>query len=425
VYLFVWIRKLFGAKAWILPMLFFLFDPMVLSYSMITTSDMASGACLLATMYHLYCFYINRGWKDFLFFCLWTGLSFVCKASLLFLLPYFVLLYIILLATKIIRFNFKKLVIYGLVLSIISISVINVAYFGKDSFHSLGSMQLVSNSFKQLSSLQVINKIPLPLPENYIVALDLLQYHQEIGAGKIESSYPGVFLNGELRRYSGFWYYYLYVGFYKIPISILLLLLAGVITFLISFNRKVFIRKHIWYAFPAAFFFVVLSCFNSFQIGLRHILVLYPLLFVGIAALLTYWRGKFKYTSHIVFILLGLMLVSEAKYFPRLIPYTNEFLTDKKNVFRKIKDASIDYGQNIKDLEEYIQQHPGTRRPELTPKAGRYIVSMADLIDETPQSGLVKYTWLLNFEPVDHYHYSMFIFDISENDIQQLQQKSR
>jgi hypothetical protein len=424
-YLFSWTRQLFGKKAWILPVLFFLFDPMVISYSMIITSDMASGACLLATMFHLYQFYLGKNRRHLLAFGGWLGLSFVCKASLLFLLPCLTLLYYILLITGAIRFNWKKHLGYAALLAVVSLLVINVAYFGKDSFHSLERMPLLSNSFKTLSAVPMVTKIPIPLPENYVVALDLLQYHQEIGAGKVESSYPGVFLNGEVRRQSGFWYYYLFVGFYKIPVSILLLIVMGICTFIVSFRGTTFIQKHLWYAWPAAFFFIVLSCFNSFQIGLRHLLLIYPLFFIGIGALFNYWQTRFNYTRQIAYVLFLGMLFSVASYFPDLIPYTNEMLTDKKLVFRKIKDASIDYGQNITQRMEYIRDHPGTTLPQRQPTPGRFIATMADLIEETPESGITKYTWLLNFEPVVHYRYSMFVFDISAEDILRWQQKSR
>jgi hypothetical protein len=422
LYLFVWIRRLFGAKAWILPMLFFLFDPMVISFSMIITSDMASGACLIATMYHLWRFYQTRRWRDFLLFSFWLGIGFVCKASLLFMLPCLLLLYVILLIAEKTKFNFKKLILYGIVMSLISLFVLNAASFGKESFHSLNKIHFESKAFNSLASNQVINHIPIPVPENFIVALDLLQYHKEIGAGTSESSYPGIFVNGKTKYQDGFWYYYLYVGFYKIPVAILLLLVAGLITLVVTFKRKTFFEKHIWYALPAAFFFIVLSCFNNFQLGLRHLLLIYPLLFLGIAGVINYWQRKFRYTTLGGWLLFGWMIVSTTIYFPNLIPYTNEFLTDKKNVFRKIKDASIDYGQNTEDVQPYLKNHPDAKVPGTIPLPGKYIVRAMELFDE--HSTNTQYLWLLNFKPVAHYKYSMFIFDISEKDMQQLKLSS-
>lgn len=425
IYLFVWTRKLFGPRAWIIPMLFFLFDPMVISFSMIITSDMASGACLIAAMFHLYMFYRNRRRKDLFIFSVWLGTGFVCKASLLFMLPCLAILYIILLLAGKIKFNLKKLAVYTIIVSVIALLVINLAYFGKESFHSLGRIPVTSGLFRSVAANPVISKIPVPLPENYVVALDLLQYHKEIGAGNPESSYPGVFVNGITRHHSGFWYYYLYVGFYKIPISILVLLLAGIMISVVQFRRKAFFERYLWFAWPAAFFFIVLSCFNSFQLGLRHLLLVYPLFFTGIAALIFYCRKRTRYILPVSLALFVFMIVSTGIYFPHLMAYTNEFLTDKKNVFRKIKDGSIDYGQNKKELGLYLLQHPGTRRPGSVPAPGRYIVRAMELFDEGPGSSARQYTWLLNFQPIAHYKYSMFIFDISEKDIEALKQKSR
>lgn len=424
-YLFKWIRKLFGAKAWIFPVLFFLFDPMVISFSMITTSDMATGACLIATMYHLYRFYNEKSWKQFVAFSTWLGVSFVCKASLLFLMPCLLLLYLLLLMIGELKFSLKKLIVYGGLSVLISIAVINIAYFGKDTLHSLNEMQFSSSAFRNLASNQVINHIPIPVPSNYIASLDLLQYHAEIGAGTPESSYPGVFINGELKHKGGFWYYYLFSGLFKIPVSILLLIVAGVVTLL--FNFRIVVRqleKYVWFLFPALFFFSILSFFNPLQLGFRHFLMIYPLFFIGIAALLKFWQYRLKYSFQIASILFIYLLISVAVYFPNLIAYTNEFVVDKKNVFRMIRDASIDYGQNNDAVVQYLKEHPEVTIPPKTPKPGKYIVTMMQLFDEGPASAKPKYFWLLNFEPVYHYKYSNFVFNISENDIAQLKEKS-
>jgi hypothetical protein len=423
-YLFAWIRKLFGAKAWILPVLFFLFDPLVVSFSMIITSDMATGACLIATMFHLFLFYRTRIRRQFILFSLWLGVSFVCKASLLFLLPCVVILYLILLSAGKIKFSLKKALGYGLLVSVITLSIINLAYFGKDSFHNLNQMHFESEAFQSLAEKPLVNNIPIPVPANYIVSLDLLQYHSEIGAGKPESSYPGVFVNGKLKHKGGFWYYYLFVGFYKLPISILILLFVAVTIFFIRFNAEGFFTKYVFVLWPAFFFFIILSCFNSMQLGIRHLLLIYPLFFIAIAAAIEYLR-QFRFGSFLSWLLFGYMMLSFSIYFPDLIAYTNEFLYDKKNVFRKIRDASIDYGQNDNDIPFYLAQHPDTHIPPQTPKPGKYIVHTMQLFDEGPASVKPKYLWLLHFEPVSHYKYTMFIFDISQSDINELQQKSR
>ncbi len=412
LYLFAWIRKLFGEKAWILPMLFFLFEPNVLSYSMIITSDMASGACLLATMFHLYRLYETRSKNQFILFSFWLGLSFVCKASLLFLLPYLLLLLVVLVIMKKVSFNPKKIFLYGLVTIVISLTVINVAYFGKESFRLLDATQFRSETFRTISKTPVLKNIPVPLPHNYIDALDLLQYHKQIGAGTPESSYPGVTIGDQVKYKGGFWYYYLYTGIFKIPIAILVLLFLGLMACLSQRVKPGY--RHWWYVMPVVFFFLLISIYNPFQLGFRHFLLIYPLLFISVAGSIHFCRERVRY-KFTPLILLSYMLVSVAFYFPHLLSYTNELIIDKSMAFHKLKDGSIDYGQNTASYEKFVRSNrPEYQVPPTSPAPGKFIVKASQLMK---LKTLPDHSWLINIKPVGHYQFSMFLFNVTEEDL--------
>jgi hypothetical protein len=410
--LYKWIRHLFGPKAWIFPLLFFLFDPTVLSYSMIITSDMASGACLLATAYHLYLFYRTRRPRQFISFSVWLGLGLVCKASLLFFVPFLALFTAALMLAGQLRFNVLKLVKYTLLLAAIVIIVINLAYYGKDTFQPLQASEFRSAVFQKLSG-SFLGAVPVPVPNSYIAGLDMLQYHGELGAGQPGSTYPGVFLHGEAKYKGGFWYYYLYTGLFKLPVAILVLVLAGLISAIVLLRRH-FISTHAWYVFPLVFFFLVLSLLNPFQIGFRHILLIYPLLVMCIAAVLASGQRRYKWSGAVIMSLLAYMIVSLAATFPHLIAYTNELAFDKKNVFRELNDASIDYGQGRTALNDFLQKNPGIKRPTGAHTPGRYIVTASELFDHPVDP---DHSWLNAYPPVAHFQYSMFIFDIRPQDI--------
>jgi hypothetical protein len=412
LYLFTWIRKLFGAKAWIFPMLFFLFEPTVLSYSMIITSDMASGACLLATMFHLYAFYESRKRKQFILFSLCLGLSFVCKASLLFLLPCLLLLLIVLVIMKKASFNSKKILFYGLATLILSLAVINILYFGKDSFRSFASTQFRSETFRNLSETPLVKNIPLPLPHNYVDALDLLQYHKEIGAGTPESSYPGVVIGDKIKYKGGYWYYYLYTGFFKIPVAILVLMVIGLFSLLLK--RFKFSKAHWWYIIPAIFFFLVLSIYNPFQLGFRHFLLIFPLLFIAIAGSIHFCRLRY-HLKYIPVALLVYMIISVAFYFPYLLSYSNEFVINKSTAFHKLRDGSIDYGHNTSSYNQFLKENKDYQPPPVSPAPGKYIVKASQLMDLKTQP---DHSWLNAHTPVDHYQFSMFLFHITQADIE-------
>jgi hypothetical protein len=421
IYLFMWSRKLFGEKAWILPVLFFLFDPLVLGFSMIVTSDMASGMCLLACSFHLWQLYLQKNIKQLIYFSIWLSLGLVCKASLLFFIPYMLIVFFILIITGKQRFHLKKLIGYAAVAGAIVIAAINLAYFGKGSFRSLKQAEFQSTSFRSLATTNFVKEIPVPLPYSYIQGLDMLQYHGEIGAGHPESTHHGTFLGNRSKDKGGFWYYYLYVGFYKIPIATLLLLIGGLFIVIFGFRNE-FFKKHIWYLLPFIFFLAILSCFNPFQTGFRHILLIYPFCFLFIAAAITFFERRFRPAKPVASAMFVYMIVTAIVYFPWLIPYTNEFMGNKKLVYRKIRDSSIDYGHNISQLEKFRKANPAYEAAYPVPKVGKYIVGAYEL---NTYKGRENASWLRNFQPVSHYQYSMFLFHISENDLIALKQKGR
>ncbi|HEX6914915.1 MAG TPA: hypothetical protein VF145_06720 [Chitinophagaceae bacterium] len=421
LYLFRWIRILFPGDYWIIPLLFFLFDPMVISYSMIITSDMASGACLLATAFHFYRFFFGRSRLQLFYFSAWLAAGLLCKASLLYIIPLLLLVGIIYSMVRPGRQHLAKLMRAAAVSTLITLLILNLSFYFAGTGQALSATQWKSALFKSLSSAPLISDIPVPLPKSYLQGVDLLQYHGDLGAGYSESTHHGTYVNGKIKYQGGFWYYYLYVGFYKLPIATLVLLFVGIIAILVS-GRGAFRRTHCWYVIPLLFFSVVLSLFNPFQSGFRHFLLVYPFIFMAIAAGCHFFGSRRRIVMPVAFVLFLPMIVSAAVYFPWLMSYTNEFTGPKKLVFRKINDSSISYGQNRRELRKFLAEHPDYQGMPVEPKAGKFIVSATELTDF--KSGR-DCSWLTAFTPVAHYQYSMYLFEVSAADLRKLQQNSR
>ena len=108
------------------------------------------------------------------------------------------------------------------------------------------------------------------------------------------------------------------------------------------------------------------------------------------------------------------MIVSTAFFYPWLIPYTNELLSGKKTVFRKIKDSSLDYGHNVYQVRRFLKKNPGYQTAPFEPGAGKFIVPAFQLV---PYPDRENASWLTAFEPVDHHQFSMFLFNISEDNL--------
>lgn len=419
IILFLWIRDLTGKENlfWTIPLLLFLFDPMVLAYSMIILSDMASGFAMLITLFSLWRFYKFKSVKYFYIFCLALSFSFIVKPSTVFLIPCLLLFFILLeLYSKKNLFqliNLKR----GLILLITIFLFINASYQFKDSFRTIKSYHFKSELFKTIqNNTTSLGFIPIPFPSSYIYSYDLVQRNKEVGGGVEGSSYRGVFLNGETKLKGGFWNYYIEVGLIKIPVVSLLFILTTVFFGLYIFKRKSFWNFHSWYIIPIIFYLLVMSFLNPFQIGIRHLLIIYPLFFIAIAVAISHALRKRRNLQYVFLALVLIFLTDVVYYYPNYIPYTNWFVVKKKNVYLKTNDSNIDYGQSLSKIRDFIKQNSEFKVPTVKPQVGKFIAS----IEQIQKFGYLhpnSFDWLLKHKPVGHYNYSLLLFDIKENDL--------
>ncbi|HEX4825843.1 MAG TPA: glycosyltransferase family 39 protein [Candidatus Polarisedimenticolaceae bacterium] len=158
-----------------------------------------------------------------------------------------------------------------------------------------------------------------------------------------------------LGRFSptGWWYYYPVAIALKTPLTTLVLMLA-------AFGAAL-ARPWRW-GFDAAtiVLFVLMllgvSCASSMNIGLRHVLPLYPFLYVLTApvALAAVRRWK-RFAIVAVVLLCAGTVVSAALAFPNYIGYFNA-LVPARNADRYLIDSNLDWGQDLRRLGRFMDE---------------------------------------------------------------------
>src|SRR5581483_1212798 len=163
------------------------------------------------------------------------------------------------------------------------------------------------------------------------------------------------FLLGELRL-TGWWYFYLVALATKTPLP---LLATGPIGMTLL-AREGWQARDGWRLAPILLFITVLvfaSGFSHINIGIRHVLILYPFLALGGAhAIALAWRSLRKLSvrplaivgSAFVAVLVGWQVLTLWTANPDYLPYFNEAVEHPERV---LVDSDLDWGQDLRRLE--------------------------------------------------------------------------
>lgn len=182
-------------------------------------------------------------------------------------------------------------------------------------------------------SIAIHHTIPAPI---FFAGLELVRRHSSAG-------HPG-FLLGNFRDH-GWWYYFPVILFFKTPLAFLILAVIGIVEMLRSRNAEA-----IGVALaPAAMILPTLT--TGINIGVRHILPIYPLLTIcaayGVVALWRRWRV-------VVIILLVWYFVATALAHPDYMSYFNE--AAGRHPERIAVDSNLDWGQDLLRLAEVVRR---------------------------------------------------------------------
>jgi hypothetical protein len=251
---------------------------------------------------------------------------------------------------------------------------------------------------------------PIPAPE-FVVGVAQVSWHNDLG-------HPA-FLLGRIARH-GFLLYYPMAMVLKWPILIIALAITG--AWLIW--RKGYSPDRIFFLLPLVFL-VVAVLLGHIQIGVRHLLPVYPFLLVLAAAV---WKVSITARARAFPIaLLALQAIDIARYAPNQMSYFN-FFVPERSVYKIITDSNVSWGQGMLAVRKYQQQHPGEtlyvagynferygiRAFQLHPGervTGTVIVSPTELsgqLEKDPNA----YHWLLHYPIKTVLDRALYVFEV-------------
>ena len=334
----VWAGRLyFGAAPALAAVWLCALDPNLIAHGRYVTNDVASALLYFLTVILWVNYLRTPAWRGALWAALALGLALATKFSML-LLPA-VLLLILAMQARTWRTAGRGLTALFLV-CLIAAGVL-LASYGPESWRALHGRKIGVEA-------ETIRGVVLP-PHTYITGLRTLIDHNSEG--------HAAYLLGEISE-RGWWYYFPVVFAVKSTAALLVLLPLAACVSIWRF-RRLLTGGFVWAALllaPVLYFGVAMT--SHINLGVRHLLPVYPFLYLLCAAAL--WRVLPVRAFSIAALSIVAMQATETlAAYPDYLGFFNSPAGGAKAGSKYLLDSNLDWGQDLKKLKVYID----TNRP--------------------------------------------------------------
>lgn len=449
LYVLKWATELYGAKSGIVALFLYSFNPSVIAYSGIATTDFTAAAMMFVAAYYFWKLFKEPSRKNLMLSGIFLGFALLSKITAVLLILVFMVLGIICIYNGKCKINIKTLLKNLLIMLFISFLLIFSFYgFQFDTLsNSLPAGFFADKARQELSKTGFFSKQLLYVYDN--VKLPAPSYIGEIGYLFYISSQPNPgYLFGRIT--DNVVWYYVYVTFLLKTGVTLLIFLVMLFVFRKRVPQKDLLAKlSLW--LPILFVFINFSLTNKMS-GVRHILAVYPFMFVLASNIVNVKPNKQKKYNLIVYALLFYYALSTILIAPHYMAYISEIFGGPDNAYKILVGSSIDHGQDLYRLKEYMGKNnikkiklsyfgqadpkdynisyeylpspnfllwtpgytmpPATERTEdCSEKKGLIAVSITNL-ENVYLTNKTCFGWLQKNEPIGKAGYSIFIYDL-------------
>ena len=168
---------------------------------------------------------------------------------------------------------------------------------------------------------------------------------------------------------------------------------------------------------PIAFFAIYFNFFYRAQIGIRYFLILFPLVYILAASVVSGQAALSRRAKAGLITALGALMVSVLSYHPHYLAYFNELVPDRTQAYRILADSNLDWGQYGDYLEEYRAREPGSVFEPDKPVAGTILVRANMLVGVVGDPE--RFRWLRErFTPVGHIAHGILVYRVTPAELE-------
>jgi len=392
---FLWAKTIFSPKAGLVAAALVGFSPNIIAHGRLAATDFGLAFFFVLCIWLLRKYILKPNWPNAAWLGLSIGLVFLSKFSGILILPLIGLGLLYLWSVKRPKFEAS---LGQFLLIFISAFVLSWLVYAFSMRAELSSPLLMAPIGKFL--------------QGYAIFVD----HNTVGHWN--------FLNGQI-SFSGWWYYFPLVMWYKMTVPALILLGLAII---FPQKKKKFLENLLLILPPVLFLGVSLT--SRIDIGIRHILPVLPFVFIFISGLV---ETKNLFLKPIVTGLVILHVAFGILAYPNFISYFNQIAGGPSGGINHLIDSNLDWNQNMKRFAAYAKDNNIDKVYTYCwdTEAFRYYGVEAEFLPTTPVNGVVvicahqlkikygyDFSWVEKY-PVDEIvAQTMYVWRFDKNNIQ-------
>ena len=340
--------EMFGSLAGLLALAFLVFDPNFLAHGALVTTDVGISCCIFTVLYLAYRYAKRPSPIRLLLVGLATGLALATKFTGLLLFPMLFLLAVTesiaardwgLLARRTTAIIIVGAIAFGVLWSFYGFRY-RARPDGREINPTLAAYLTQLPDPQDAKRLATLARTHI-LPEAYLYGL---------ANTKITENADTSYFFGRIYRH-GTRLYFPAAFVIKSTLPFLLLLAAA---FVLIATGRLSQRRELFFLILPPVVYLAVAIHSHMNIGHRHLLPVYPFLYVLVAAAATCLIRQNRRWTYAVALLLVWQIVEAVRTAPGYMAYANEAWGGPASVHKYLSDANSDWGQQLKSAKQYL-----------------------------------------------------------------------
>jgi 4-amino-4-deoxy-L-arabinose transferase-like glycosyltransferase len=348
--IFIFAHQLFNLRAGMLAVALFSLEPTILAHGRVV-KDIYVAFVYLLFFFVLYLYGSRPSLRRALWLGLACGLALVAKYSMVILVPVLVASFCFFGLRPPSGMSRRRVLVHLMIAMFSTLLILKAAYLFIHQPLIAADVQALLRNDQATLLLSAVKFLSAFVPPYFVYGVYRTFAHNDLG-------HPA-FLLGAYSDH-GWWYYFPVAFALKTTIPFLLITLGSLVWAAVgSFRREV---KFLILLTPVVIY-TLMAISASINIGIRHLLPVFPFLFILGGSLLDRvlrTRRNHRLAMALVVLFIAACATETVRAYPNYIPYMNQFTLGRPG-WKYLSDSNVEWGDDAGALAGYLKERGETR----------------------------------------------------------------